>query len=104
MAAHETDALLGSRRRRLHTVLQVMLRLAEHPGIHHRGPTNHHAADLGLTTTLFYISTGGDVAVANDRHLGHFSTLANHFPIGFTRVSLGTSASVNGDRLHAAVF
>ena len=83
---------------------EVMLRLLEHPGIHHRGAANHDALHVRLRPADLHIHPAGDVAIANDRNFHRIRHLANDFPIRKTGVALRPRATMHRDGLHAAVF
>ena len=81
-----------------------MLRLLEHPRVHHGRASDHDAAHRCLRPSQLDIRTCGNIAIADDRHLHGIRHRADDLPVRQPGVALRPGATMHGDGLDPAVF
>ena len=95
----------GNRRNRF-AMLQIVFHFAEYPRRTDGCTAHHNAVDTVAVEIVGELFGRGDVAVADNRYLYARIVLhlSNQCPVGLSGVHLAACASVNGQRLDAAVL
>lgn len=102
----DVELAVEGERRVFGTTVEQVAHLLEYPWAAEGGASYHDGIHSVTVESVAGLFGGADVAVADNRDV--YAWVALHLayqrPVGFARVHLGTCASVNGERLDAAVL